>query len=208
MTEAEWLTGPIPGVMIFVEDLPGPGSRYMIGKGRKQVMLLLALARLYWRYLGPRSRMLLEAMQREEEDPPGTQTTVGMDDLEGTLSNDVDKAPEYVQRAGLDYLRWLFTWVWKDIAGPPQLDPDWRPTIQDVFGNPFRPVTFDPSCRTSTILTLAAGIYADRAFDRLPILADALQDAGCDNLDILNHCRGGGVHVRGCWVVDQLLGKS
>jgi hypothetical protein len=55
---------------------------------------------------------------------------------------------------------------------------------------------------------LAAGIYADRAFDRLPILADALQDASCDNDDILAHCRGPGPHARGCWVVDLLLQKA
>ncbi|MDY3553595.1 hypothetical protein R5W24_002698 [Gemmata sp. JC717] len=42
----------------------------------------------------------------------------------------------------------------------------------------------------------------------MPILADALQDAGCDNDDILNHCRADTVHARGCWVVDAVLGKS
>lgn len=52
------------------------------------------------------------------------------------------------------------------------------------------------------------GIHDDRAFDRLPILADAFQDAGCENDDILAHCRGEGPHVRGCWVVDLVLGKS
>ena len=80
--------------------------------------------------------------------------------------------------------------------------------IHDVMGNPFRPITLDPVWRTSTVLTLADGIYADRAFDRLPILADALQDAGCENADVLEHCRGPGPHVRGCWVVDLVLGKS
>jgi hypothetical protein len=78
----------------------------------------------------------------------------------------------------------------------------------DIFGNPFRPVAIDPSWLTSDVRTLAEGIYQDRAFDRMPILADALQDAGCDNEDILNHCRGDGPHVRGCWVVDLVLGKS
>lgn len=62
--------------------------------------------------------------------------------------------------------------------------------------------------RTSTVVALAQGIYDDRAFDRLPILADALQDAGCDNPDILNHCRDTGPHARGCWVVDLVLGKA
>lgn len=80
--------------------------------------------------------------------------------------------------------------------------------IRDIFGNPFRSVALDPGWRTSTVVTLAEGIYADRAFDRLPILADALQDAGCDHPDILAHCRSDGPHVRGCWIVDLLLGKS
>lgn len=79
---------------------------------------------------------------------------------------------------------------------------------RDVFGPIlFRPDTLDPRWRTETVVPLAAGIYADRAFDRLPILADALEDAGCDNADILTHCRGDGPHVRGCWVVDLVLGK-
>lgn len=80
--------------------------------------------------------------------------------------------------------------------------------LRDIFGNPFRPVALSPSWLTSTVLSLAEGIYADRAFDRLPILADALQDAGCDNADVLSHCRFDGPHVRGCWVVDQVLGKN
>jgi hypothetical protein len=80
--------------------------------------------------------------------------------------------------------------------------------FRDIFGNPFRPVTVDPEWRTVAVLALATGIYDDRAFDRMPILADALEDAGCDSDDIINHCRGPGPHVRGCWVVDLILGKS
>jgi hypothetical protein len=80
--------------------------------------------------------------------------------------------------------------------------------IRCLFGNPFRPVAIDPGWRTSTVVALAEGVCADRAFDRLPILADALQDAGCEHPDILAHCRSDGPHVRGCWVVDLLLGKS
>jgi hypothetical protein len=80
--------------------------------------------------------------------------------------------------------------------------------VRCVFGNPFRPVAVEPDWRTSTVVALAAGIYADRAFDRLPILADALEDAGCTDTDILGHCRGDGPHARGCWVVDGVLGKS
>jgi hypothetical protein len=82
-------------------------------------------------------------------------------------------------------------------------------SIQCIFGLlPFRPMTIDPPWLTANVTVLAQSIYDDRAFDRLPILADALEDAGCDNADILNHCRDGGEHVRGCWVVDLILGKQ
>ncbi|VTR93499.1 Uncharacterized protein OS=Sorangium cellulosum (strain So ce56) GN=sce5710 PE=4 SV=1 [Gemmata massiliana] len=81
--------------------------------------------------------------------------------------------------------------------------------LRDLFGPlPFRPIPFDPAWGTSTVTALARDIYAQRAFDRMPILADALQDAGCDNDDILNHCRTPGVHVHGCWVVDLVLEKK
>jgi hypothetical protein len=80
-----------------------------------------------------------------------------------------------------------------------------------VLGNPFRLTALAPAWRTwrdNTILKLARGVYAERAFDRLPVLADALEDAGCDDTDILAHCRSDGQHVLGCWVVDLLLGKE
>lgn len=78
---------------------------------------------------------------------------------------------------------------------------------RDIFGNPFRPVTFDPAWRTDHTVGIATKMYDERNFDAMPILADALQDAGCDNEEILRHCREPGVHVRGCWVVDLVLGK-
>jgi hypothetical protein len=79
---------------------------------------------------------------------------------------------------------------------------------RDIFGNPFRPVTFSPEWRTDTAVSLARQMYESRDFSAMPILADALQDAGCDSADILSHCRGDGPHVRGCWVVDLVLGKA
>jgi hypothetical protein len=80
--------------------------------------------------------------------------------------------------------------------------------IRDIFGNPFRPVTVESTWRTHNVTALAQGIYDDRAFERMPILADALEDAGCTNADILEHCRRPGEHCRGCWVVDLVLGKE
>jgi hypothetical protein len=95
--------------------------------------------------------------------------------------------------------------------------PDWHCMTEEnhrcdwlrcIFGNPFRPVSVDAVWLTANVVAIAQGIYAEPAFDRLPILADALEDAGCTNADIFNHCRQPGEHVRGCWVVDLALGKS
>jgi anti-anti-sigma regulatory factor len=76
------------------------------------------------------------------------------------------------------------------------------------FGVTFRPVPFAPVWRTGTAVLLAQQMYDSRDFTAMPILADALQDAGCDNADALDHCRGSGLHARGCWVVDLVLGKE
>jgi hypothetical protein len=81
--------------------------------------------------------------------------------------------------------------------------------VREVFGNPFRPVAINPAWLTSDVVLLARGIYEERAFDRLPILADALQDAGCDSDDILDHLRdANATHVRGCWALDLVLGRK
>lgn len=111
----------------------------------------------------------------------------------------------------------------------PALSPTTQATLlRDIFGNPFQSL---PELRRSggscggqgleeldwispwltwndgTVRKLAQAIYQDRRFGDLPVLADALEEAGCHNQDILEHCRGSGTHVRGCWVVDLLLGK-
>jgi hypothetical protein len=84
--------------------------------------------------------------------------------------------------------------------------------LRDSVGSlPFRPINLEVEVLTwkdGTVVKLAQGIYNDRAFDGLPILADALEEARCTDPAMLDHCRGPGPHVRGCWVVDLLLGKS
>ncbi|VTR93302.1 Uncharacterized protein OS=Sorangium cellulosum (strain So ce56) GN=sce5710 PE=4 SV=1 [Gemmata massiliana] len=82
------------------------------------------------------------------------------------------------------------------------------PFIRDIFGDLLDSVAFAPEWRTSTAVALASQMYESREFGAMPILGDALQDAGCDSADVLNHCRGEGPHVRGCWVVDRVLGKE
>jgi hypothetical protein len=80
--------------------------------------------------------------------------------------------------------------------------------LRDLFGNPFRTPELEPRWRTSDVVGLARAIYEEKAFDRMPILADALMDAGCEDEGIVGHCRGDGQHVRGCWVLDLVLGKT
>jgi hypothetical protein len=80
--------------------------------------------------------------------------------------------------------------------------------LRCIFGNPFRPASLCPSWTTPTVTAFAKSIYKERCFQDLPNLADALEKAGCTDADILNHCRTEGPHVRGCWVVDLLLGKE
>jgi hypothetical protein len=84
--------------------------------------------------------------------------------------------------------------------------------LRDIVGNPFRPLpTIDPgwlSWHDATIAHWAAAIYQERRFSDLPVLADALEEAGCTSPDILTHCRQPGEHARGCWLVDAILGKT
>ncbi len=84
--------------------------------------------------------------------------------------------------------------------------------IRDIFGNPFHSRFPLPSAMLGwndrTVPRIAEGIYADRAFDRMPILHDALLDAGCNDEALLSHCRNPDGHVRGCWALDAILGKS
>jgi hypothetical protein len=121
--------------------------------------------------------------------------------IAATPQEDVDTALENWQEAHLGSGRAL---------GCTEADPERviASLLRCVVGNPFLPVTFNPAWRTDTTVALAAGIYSDHAFDRLPIFADALEEAGCDHADTLAHCRGPGPHARGCWVVDGVLGKS
>jgi hypothetical protein len=83
--------------------------------------------------------------------------------------------------------------------------------FRDIVCNPFRPVAVALhwlQWNDGTVLKLTQAIYDERAFDRLPILADALEEAGCTEANILTHCRGPRPHARGCWVIDLLLGRG
>jgi hypothetical protein len=83
--------------------------------------------------------------------------------------------------------------------------------VREIAGNPFRPITPDPtwmSWNGGTIPKLAQAIYEERSFDRLPVLGDALEEAGCGIAEWVDHCRTPGPHFRGCWAVDLALART
>jgi hypothetical protein len=101
------------------------------------------------------------------------------------------------------HMRWTPTWS--------ASRADQAELLRDFFGTQlFRPVAVDPSWLAwngGTVPRLAQAIYEEKRFADLPVLADALEEAGCTNADILDHCRGPRPHVRGCWAVDLILEK-
>lgn len=219
MTEEEWLKEKDPTAMLA----------FLRGKVTERKLRLAACAfGLSAWDMQPNRRVhrILELVERyaDELATEGELATVHQIALEGATSqrtsayhsayraladaSDLGTAvlfdtPRVSELSALDSF-WPWDW-WRYGRRIRKLNIRW---VWCIFGNPFRPVALDPSWLTTTVLALANGIYADKAFDRMPILADALQDEGCDNEDILNHCRQPGEHVRGCWVVDLLLGKQ
>lgn len=88
-----------------------------------------------------------------------------------------------------------------------EIEQSLRPLFQEGFGNPFRPIAYDPAWLTTEVTDLAAHIHDSQAFELMPKLADSLEIAGCTAPEILQHCRVPATHVRGCWVVDSLRKK-
>jgi hypothetical protein len=105
---------------------------------------------------------------------------------------------------------WVITW-----SCPEGEEAAQAALLRDIFGSRFRPVALDPAWLSPALLNLAQAVYDNQLLPSglldntgLAILADALEDANCTDATILSHLRGAGPHVRGCWVLDSLLGKS
>ncbi|MDB5306922.1 MAG: hypothetical protein JWO38_1124 [Gemmataceae bacterium] len=220
MTEQEWLAVTYPESMVrLLREKPARKLRLLFCASSRSVLsladrpMLRKAVEVGERYAGGlASPSEVDAVRRELWPDPG----VMGDRLSRTAFGAVGELfPVWAITAAVDL---LLTEAVKQARerGRRSLPKDTRKVIEGsvvgligcVFGNPFRPVATDPSWLTSTVVTLATDIYSDRAFDRLPNLADALQDAGCDNSDVLDHCRGPGPHVRGCHVLDLILGKG
>lgn len=214
MTEAEWLraTDPTP----IMEFLRGKAS------DRKLRLFSCAAVRLVWTKLGEE---LPSAIEVAEEFADGIISKAAL----RRSRHAVRDKRHGLELAGMEAITlWAAYWLAETASTlnafgsivtelnrlssdtHPFVAPDW-PAVCDCLRDiiyPYRHVALDPTWRTEAVITLAKGIYASRAFDRMPVLADALEDAGCVNEEILSHCRSDGPHVRGCWVVDLILGKN
>ncbi len=203
--EADWLAWSDPRVFLGFTDAPtDPTSR------RKRRLLQAAFCRARDRLTTQAD--LLAAVDTLERHADGQ---AGRKEVREQLTH-LESNWERLQRRGwkktLIFVRnGLRKAVFFDYANSQREKQTHCHLIRDIFGNLFFNAVAAPewlAWNFGTVPTLAQSIYDDRAFDRLPILADALEDAGCTNAAILNHCRGPGPHVRGCWVVDLLLGKE
>ena len=207
MTEEEWLacreTHPmLAHIKAYVEQ-------------RKSSLLVIACFNLAWNALPDTCRDWVVAFGDEVEGHPVRRL------VEAKWMDVVDwfhdlAAPDGERRyALLNLSTGGQTGYWAEDHFPERSGLAWAEAeaehaslLRDIFGNPFRPVTVDPSWLTSTVVAVARQMYESRDFSPMPILADALQDSGCEEERVLGHCRGPGPHVRGCWVCDLILGKA
>jgi hypothetical protein len=218
MTEAEWHESNNPGAMVQCLRQLGTDPRvvcHLTGKVllRKIQLFVCAGCRLRWEELkDERSRIAVQVAELHADglakQPALRKARQGAE--EATRDGRGGSHAPYLARQATK------------IAGEEAWNAAYCATaivpiflLRCIFGNPFRPVVLDPSWRTPTVTPLAQAAYDERILpagtldqDRLAVLADALEDAGCNNADILSHLRGPGPHLRGCWVIDLLLGKE
>ncbi|VTR92802.1 Uncharacterized protein (Fragment) OS=uncultured bacterium PE=4 SV=1 [Gemmata massiliana] len=197
MTEAEWLAWGTPEEMV----------KFLRHKGRERKLRLLGCVAVELNH--PNSEPAAIAARFADG-------LVTLDELRAVWVTTENMPSSWPER-GHD-------WASALLPSPPnpdlrQFDPkgfdelvEWRSSflcaLRDIFGNPFRPVTFSPSWRSSTAVALASQMYESRDFGAMPILGDAHPRCGMRQRDVLDHCRGPGPHVRGCWVMDGVLGKK
>jgi hypothetical protein len=174
---------------------------------RQRRLILCGLARIH--FVLYKSSWLWEAVEAGERWADDGQPPFGVDDIRRQLARR--------STAGTPNLH---EWVWLAeacIEEFPSLPRDQvnvplsrvlADGYRDLIPNPFLPLAWNPEWFTSTVRAMAAHIYDSREFSAMPILADGLQDAGCNDEQILTHCRASKPHARGCWVLDAILGKS
>lgn len=215
MTEAEWLAGADPKAMLDC----------LRGKAGERRLRLFAVG--YCRRVLPLLSRWVEvgaAVDAAERYAEGALTVARLGQIGSALAR---YYPFLLSPASTDEpTRAAFRLVLRAVAAdaweaPQEIvsNPAWAAErkaqahlLRCVFGNPFRPLlAIAPALLAwggGTAVKLARAAYDGRAFERLPVLADALEEAGCDKAEVLGHLRGRGPHVRGCWVIDLLIGRG
>jgi hypothetical protein len=198
VTESEWLGGQIPKMLRYARSNATMRQRRLLACG---------FCRANWSQIpDERLKQFVELIERYADGKSGGGTLVRAYKLFGVV-----KEPPVAEALDPDMLRALRAAQASNEDPPGTAFPRWREgdlqvaLLQDILGNPFRLAVLDPAWiawQGGTIPRLAEAIYQERAFDRLPVLADALEEAGCTDREVLEHCRGPGPHVRGCWVLD------
>ena len=225
MTEGDWLECKDPTAML----------KFLQGKASERKLRLFAVAccRRKWKFFGDdRCRMAVEIAERFADDEnrvgdldwaaQGTRLALNewrpKQGSRGVLVHVSTAAHALAQSRNLHVVH-----IASQLLGLPVDSARARAAealqqadlLRDAIGNPFCPTTTDPISRSPTVINLAEAAYDERVMpsgeldtERLAVLSDALEEARCDDADILDHLRGPGPHVRGCWVIDLLLGKS
>jgi hypothetical protein len=218
MTEADWLAcgDPEPMLQFLCECQASE---------RKVRLLACACCRRVWDLLpDPHSRLAVEVAERYA-DSRATLHELGR--VLGPATRVADRASWAAvwaaNRKISGPIRNVFDAAqWLGRCGAGYAITDWQAElatrtrwqvglVHEVIGNPFRPRVLEPVCLNwgnGLVRHLAEGIYEEKAFERMGVLGDALEDAGCRDDVILDHCRGGGEHVRGYWVLDLILGRE
>jgi hypothetical protein len=206
VTVAEWLA--CDDSMRMLRAVRGRVSH------RKATLFACACCERLSAWLTPECRELVARIERQADDP--TQPDVDGEECELAFESAQSSAPGPV-RGAFDALMEALFEVWNNDQGIEPADADepaWRAEraaqaglVREILGDLSRPVAFDQGWLIPDVAALAGAIYDGRDFGRMHELAEALERAGCSSDDVLAHCRGPGPHVRGCWLLDRLLGK-
>jgi hypothetical protein len=201
MEEAEWLRSTTPTHLLA-------GVRDRLSE-RKLRLFACAACRRLWPFLrDERSRRAVEVAERYADGLASAAELAAAAALAGLALRDFPAGRFGANAAQLAVRTAESAWPAAERAAASAADAD---LLRDVCGNPFRPATLDPDWlvyHDGIVLRLARAIYDERLFQDLPILGDALEEAGCEDAALLAHCREPGLHARGCAVVDAILGKT
>jgi hypothetical protein len=210
MTEEQWLTGKVPRKLLDYAEVYLKAARTKAGR-RKLRLYACACCRRIWASLPeePHRRAVEAAEAHADGRLDGTGLaavlSAALPALGGSWGGTAVRQllkPRFGDSIRADlYAAWAATQPREEARA--QAD-----VVRDLFGNPFRPAGVKRPWLTwngGTVVGLARQIYTERAFDRLPLLADALEDAGCDSADLLDHLRNNREHFVGCWALDLLI---